>query len=825
MKKLHLWLVLVLGLVLGGAAVWMLGPGAFDPMADAANQLVAPQSGDDDADSEHAKAQALASSRATQAREAGYDRNELDSRGEQVGARLAAAAVLVQGPTGAPIADALVEAKGDNGITDQRRTDAEGKATIMLPACEVIALRASADGLFPAGIAQHPFGDAVIIVLGEAALVSGTIKDSKGEPVAGAWIEPRGPAGSPRSAARKRERSDESGKFKVPPIVPGTYDLWVEPPTDRGPVTAVAGLYVAAGPSIHDVELAPGRALLGKVKDAQTGALIGGARLEVRVDVRQGQLRNFTSERRATTDELGAFAVTALPLGVANVLASAQGHTPRSVSLPITTTEGAEEIEITLDAAISLFGRTLSVDGEPVSGADVVFGWWANDHLAWSEKKATSDADGHYELGDLPVRDAAFVCLYKEGYAPNAVGLGKLVPGEKREVDVRFQLGVEVRGIVRGEDGKFPSATLKLVPRLGAERFTVACAVNGDGTFALRSVAPFAYRLEVSAEGYIPFAKNLDLDKSKPVTDAGVIELAKAFELTGLVVRRPGSMGVPSARVNLVPVSDKQAQRRFAITDDFGEFVCTEVKAGTYRVFVDGVGIAQPREVPVVVNIPQQKRVRAFVDRADVLPTGGVYGRLLESGTGKPVEKFQVPGIDGRRLGKGDGSYWITGLATGRVDLRFDSRGYQSAILPGIYVRAGEVVRVRDVYLQAGGKIDVVVRDQAGKPIPANQLKVTLTDTQLRTLPHNLQPFDTNLEKAVFRFDGLALSNFELKVAGPKGLLEWKQTFDVLSVETKRVDVRLQPVPPPKPKPAPPQQKKPAPGKKDAKPPPQQPKK
>lgn len=822
-KQSHFLLVLLLGLLLGGGLVGILLPGAQDPLADEARHLAAPASDDDDERPEQAAAN-LAGQNAGAAVEAGFGRTELDARGQEVGTRLPAAIVLVQSPTGAPIADALVEARNEQGITDQRRTDAEGRATISLPKSETIALLARSDAWFPAGIAQHPFGEPVILVLGEAANVSGVVRDAKGEPVAGASLEARGPAGSPRSAPRKRERSDEQGRFKLPPLVPGTYDLWVEPPETRGPVTVVAGLYVAAGPSTRDVELAKGRTLTGKVRDARTGALLGGAKVEVRIDVRQGQLRGFATERKVMTDELGAFTVPALPLGAGRVIADAQGHTPASVGVTIAATDGVQEVELALEAGVSLFGRTLALDGTPVSGAEVVFGWWTNDRFEWSERKAQSDAEGRYDLGELPVRDHAFVAMFKEGHAADAIGLGKLVPGERREVDIRFQQGLEVRGSVRGVDGKPVLAGIKLVPRLGAERFSRPIAADVEGAFALRDVVPFAYRLEVLAEGYIPFARDVNLEKGKPVHDLGTIVLEKAFAVAGVVVRRLGSMGVPAARVNLVPVSDRSAPRRGAVTDEFGEFVCSDLKAGTYRVFVDGVGIAQPREVPLLVTVPAQRSVRAVVDRIEVPPTGGVYGRVLDAASGAPMTAFSVPGIDGRRLGRGDGSYWITGLPAGRTDLRFDARGYQSAVLPGVYVKAGDLVRVRDLFLQPGGRLDVVVRDPAGKPIPANQLRLTLTDTQMRTLAHHLQPFETNAEKAVYRYDGLALSTFTLRVEGPKGLLPWSQNVEVLSTQGQRVDVRLQPVPPPKP-PAKAQPKG-APGKGGGKPQgPQQPKK
>ena len=188
-KKPTLLLVLLAGLALGAGFVWFATPGSPDLIDQAARGLTAPANDEDDNDPEHQKVSSLASTRASPGNDSGNEgteRTELDARGEQVGARVVAAAVLVQTASGAPVADALVEARGENGITDQRRTDLEGKATLMLPPCDTLALRASAEGAFPAGIGQHPFGQPLILVLGEAAMVTGVVKDTKGEPVAGA---------------------------------------------------------------------------------------------------------------------------------------------------------------------------------------------------------------------------------------------------------------------------------------------------------------------------------------------------------------------------------------------------------------------------------------------------------------------------------------------------------------------------------------------------------------------------------------------------------------------------------------------------------------
>src|SRR5262249_34863235 len=159
--------------------------------------------------------------------------------------------------------------------------------------------------------------------------------------------------------------------------------------------------------------------------------------------------------------------------------------------------------------------------------------------------------------------------------------------------------GVELRGRVHGEDHTTPNATVRLVPKLGAERFTRAQPADADGSFVMTSIAPFGYRLEVRAEGYVELKKDINLDSKKPMTDLRTLSLARAWELNGVVLYRPDGMGVPGARVNFVPVSDKDAPKRSVLTDDFGVFVCSDLKAGNYKLTIEAVGFVQKGDVLV----------------------------------------------------------------------------------------------------------------------------------------------------------------------------------------------------------------------------------
>ena len=797
-QRSRLLLVLTLGVSLGIGLTWLWRSSAEDAAQLAELEAFTHAPDEEETDLQQADTRPAG----VRAREATSERAEASREGEALAERVPAGVIVVHGPNGQPLAGAVVEARSEQGVTDRRATDAEGKTTLMLPPAEHLALRASAEGFFPAVLADHPFGQPAILVVGEAALCDGVVRDAQGAPLAGVFVEPRGPAGSPRSAQARKERTDAEGRFRLPPLAPGTYDLWLEPPAGRAPVSVAAGMFLAAGPRTLELQLVPGMTLRGTVRDAQSGQPIGGATLEVAVELKVGQLRSHAPRREATSDELGAFTLANLPVGIAGVLAKAPGHTPAWRRVEVLQTQGTVDLEITLDGTASVRGRVVTADKVPVAGAEVSYAWFSGDRLEFLSRTATSDASGHYELLDLPVRDNAIVCCKKDGFAPGGEPLGKVKAGEAREVDVDFERGIEVRGRVRGEDGKVPVVALKLVPKLGAERFTSPMVADAEGSFALKPVTPFPYRLEITAEGYLPLHKDLNLDNKLPVVDVGTFTLLRAYALEGVVLRRPTGMGVPGVRVTIVSTADKGQFVRRLVTDEYGAFVCEDLKQGNYRVFADGVGILQPREPAVLLSVPQHRRVRVVVDRFEPPATGGVIGRLLDPATGKPVTAFSVPGLDGRRVARIDDTFHLRGIPAGRVDLRFDARGFQSAIVPGVYVRAGDTTRITDIYLQPGGVLELAVVDRNGKPFPQDQVRITLKDTYLRTLGHHLAPMQVVPEKGYYRFEGLAPSQFSLEVTGPKGMQPFQKTVDVLTTrQPVRLRAQLNPVPPPKPKP------------------------
>ncbi len=131
-KQSSFLLVLLVGLLLGGGLVWILFTGAQDPLADEARHLSAPAS-DDDAERPEPTAANLVGQDAGPAVEASFGRTELDARGQEVGTRLPAATVLVQGPTGAPIADALVDSSGCDSRTLALHYEGAGRRDLLGP--------------------------------------------------------------------------------------------------------------------------------------------------------------------------------------------------------------------------------------------------------------------------------------------------------------------------------------------------------------------------------------------------------------------------------------------------------------------------------------------------------------------------------------------------------------------------------------------------------------------------------------------------------------------------------------------------------------------
>jgi protocatechuate 3,4-dioxygenase beta subunit len=713
-------------------------------------------------------------------------------------ARAAAAMVTVLDGAGRPLPEAVVEAAG-GGAVDRRTTDALGRATVRLPAAEVLSVTAMAAGHLRAGCAEHPFGAELTLRLPRAARLLATVQDAAGRPVGGVRVFVRG---QPRVAGS----TGADGHIVLDGIRPGTHDVSLHSDPEAGVLRAhmMGGLYLPEGDNAHTFVLPAGAAVTGTVVQDGSGSPLAGATVRLHWQSRGGALRGFGRLEDAVTGAAGGFAFTGVGPGRIRVEADTPGHAAAAHEQDVFESGGEVRIAFALVPAAVVRGRVRDAARAPVAGAAVTLGFGEPAGLRFAHGTLTG-ADGRFELPDVPPRDGLLLVASAPGRAEGGALLGKVRPGEVREgVEIDLRRGVAVRGRVRGASGMpLLGAEVRLVPTRGAERYARTTTTDAAGVFRFEEVVGFPYRIEARAPEHLPATVELTVSDSRPENDAGELSLRRACSLAGIVSVRGSGIGQAGVRVNVRDPAGKGARRGLAgsaTTDDFGRFTVTGLPEGDYLVDVRGPEV-QP-QTPLRVRLPHDGRLlRLAVDVAVPPETGIVSMRVCDAATRAPIAGVEFGGIDRRRVAYEDGMYSLRGIPGGTVELRLRAGGYQPARLAHVAVLPGRVRRLDDVALQRAASVRARVVDERGRPFRAGQVRLQLVDTQHLTAAEALAPAAADPQRGVWTWDGLALSRFELRVRGPGTHAPRTQVVDVWAPQAAEVRVQLarKPRPPPAP--------------------------
>ncbi len=259
----------------------------------------------------------------------------------------------------------------------------------------------------------------LLIELAAARIGFGRVVDQHEAPLAGAAVELIATLSGPSAEALRgtatshRATSDGDGRFILQHLAAGTYYLAARAPGH--PEVLVPGIEIAPGEGPLDlgtVLLAPGIRLRGRVVDP-AGRGVEGARLSVRAaDSGQATVQRPGSLwfAAATSGTGGGFQLDALPPESRLALAVfAEGFLHELVGW--TTGSEAEELTVELRRGSRLRGLVVGPAGRPVAGAVVELagsgpGGPLVSAATWS-RRAVTDADGRFELRDLPPGDYA----------------------------------------------------------------------------------------------------------------------------------------------------------------------------------------------------------------------------------------------------------------------------------------------------------------------------------------------------------------------------------------------------------------------------------
>lgn len=321
--------------------------------------------------------------------------------------------------------------------------------------------------------------------------VSGRVVDEAGKPVPGARVE-LGFRG--RGGRQYQDVTGDDGRFRLTPVVDGTYQLQAEAPGYSE--TAAPGTVEVAGAPVSNLEIAleRGAVLSGKILGLAPEDLPG-----VKIEARGDQGATVA----AWTDGRGSYEIRPIRPGDWVVRASLWGD-QRQAQLRLVVRRSDREInrDIEFEPRLTLTAQVL-YDEEPLPGAKVS----VRGQRISAERIATTDYEGQVRIDDL---------------LPDTYRLGVGHPGKmlvhNEEIDLQQDRNLVIRletstiaGLVTSQSGGEPvaNALLALKPVEGPE-FMVTAGTKADGRFGLYRVPPGRYKLTASAEGFSPAEQQVE---------------------------------------------------------------------------------------------------------------------------------------------------------------------------------------------------------------------------------------------------------------------------------------------------------------------------
>lgn len=411
------------------------------------------------------------------------------------------------------------------------------------------------------------------------------------------------------------------------------------------------------------------------------------------------------------TGEDGTYAIEHLAAG--DYVVSAEDGAHADLQSQATLAEGeSRRLDFDMTEGAKVSGHVRDGAGAPLAAIEV--------SSMWPERHATSGADGAYAIGGLdPSGGAALTAHDPSGRMGD---VNRYARAGETAADLVMRAAAQIAGRVVERKTGAPVAGAKVgtgrqVMGLGAEH---AAESDQDGRFELAGLAPGAYKLQVTKEGFAPAAASVDAGEGERADVT--VELGQGAAIAGRVLDAATGAGLAGAHV--FDVTDLELGGGGAFSP---ETLVEMMAAQGGNAKLAGLGVPSSADsgddgayrlerVP-----PGARRLVAFeggheslartievaADGADVradFPLGGggtIEGRVGDA-AGAPVAEAQIMAMSpmvGARLGKSDaaGHYAIRGLKPGNyivtlqsiADAKTDQREMRSAA-----VERGATVRV-----------------------------------------------------------------------------------------------------------------------------------
>jgi protocatechuate 3,4-dioxygenase beta subunit len=497
--------------------------------------------------------------------------------------------------------------------------------------------------------------DAGRIRLETGGVITGVVVDTRGAPVAGATVVPKG-TGLQRDAEAS---SGLDGSFEIQAIPSGVLEVFASHPDFAAGKSEPLTVDPDQGPATTRIVLSAGGRIEGHVRRRH------GAGLSGRVNIYSdglGQGRYSFGQGIPISAIDGSFVVEHAPVGRTTVeaeIGDLGSSTSRSKQVTVAAGESTT-VELTFsDVLVS--GR-VTRSGEPVPSVRVRLGnsGWSSDTGPLAPRPgpkhgvAVTDADGSYEL-IVDVPGNATVRVESIDYRTNLLQRGVEIQDSDTFALDLVLAGAPVSGTVVDQDtgDSIELAYVAAHPRKAPDEGVIGLETGPDGRFAME-VAPGEYKLVAQSQNHAQGSVDLSVD---PAGVADVrIALSRGKRIEGKIVDGAGrGVGGAQLRGTSGDPSETATPGGFAGSESDGSFSMKGLLDRPYDLFggtlLDGFVFAA--QVPagqtdVALTLRPWSLLRVTVKGSNGLPVEHAYVRVtLIAGHFISGGPSSVTGLDG----------------------------------------------------------------------------------------------------------------------------------------------------------------------------------
>ena len=528
-------------------------------------------------------------------------------------------------------------------------------------------------------------------------------------------------------------KTDEAGRFRFERVPARDYRIW-----------AYAGDLVSSKEIIRPVDvtdpqkprfaplrmtMAAGKKLKMRVISAVTDKPVEGAVISL----------SYPDRRRVTTEANGTAVISGLLPEDYEVTATAKGHAAERHHVDLSAVENSASISIVLPPGGVIYGVVMDEKEQPLSKADVVFRESGTSYGYYGDSPWT-DREGRFRNNYLPLNRTIMLSVGAKGYLnqEQEVSLSASQPEQQIKVNLsRRSRGGSIVGIVVDQEGQpITGATLSNAGNgSGEERIT---KTDANGRFILNDLleAHTGHEIIVRAPKFATVRQSVEpgtADAPSQIT----VKLTAGHFIHGRVVddqQRPLQGVYVSANGVAIPGSIGETVQ----TDKDGRFAFDSLPQPSHFQFgADGYS--------------SQHSVKLELDNDSIVtvmmkPEGAFRGRVVDAGTGKPVERFNIHlfgnGVSSHLINPGltfespDGLFIVKDLPNGqRLDLTILADGFERMKRPAILSTSLNDAKPIEVQLKREDVSQLFtlngrIVDHAGQPVSKAQLRLIVTSQQ-----------------------------------------------------------------------------------------------